>query len=585
MTKQQDQDITVSDREYAIDLVYDVALDPERYESLLDFWETMIAPLRPDGAVGIAPILDDPLIAKHFRRASHILDHAAVTDQHDPLHDTLAGFEKFIAFSLDQAGRITATNTTARKTWSITSGQSIADLPILSRDLDALADHHDQFQSRLGDDETLLRVRSVHQDRLVIIRIKRFIHDTKGPLAIVIANELAWPDNMVDGLENTFGLTKSEIEICKLLVECHSVKDTAALRGRSVDTIRAQIKSILQKTETHSQTELVRLVLTLMDMIGTTARSTPPAQTLNQGFHQLAAIPFHHIKTSTGRHVEYVILGNPAGRPMLFFPLDYGLIRWPATAERYAQQHNIKVIVPIRPGYGGTDYIAAGECYDDILISDTIAILDANTIQHCPILTMGSDSFHGVHLIHKDPTRFNALVCCAGVLPMLHRAQFDRMGKWHRFILAGARYTPHLLPFMVKAGFFMARRLSKRGFVHAVYGKSTADVETFEQPEVFEAMITGSEVTLSDTFSAHQGFAAHLTVGLMSDWSPMINALREHVPVIFFNGQQDPEVSSETLAEFQADFDWITFHVHSDAGQLIFFKKWRDVLKIVEEFL
>ena len=191
MTKQQDQDITVSDREYAIDLVYDVALDPERYESLLDFWETMIAPLRPDGAVGIAPILDDPLIAKHFRRASHILDHAAVTDQHDPLHDTLAGFEKFIAFSLDQAGRITATNTTARKTWSITSGQSIADLPILSRDLDALADHHDQFQSRLGDDETLLRVRSVHQDRLVIIRIKRFIHDTKGPLAIVIANELA----------------------------------------------------------------------------------------------------------------------------------------------------------------------------------------------------------------------------------------------------------------------------------------------------------------------------------------------------------------------------------------------------------
>ena len=585
MDNKDNQTADTADAINLVDLVYDVALDPARFEHLMDYWQTFIEPLRPDDATGIAPILDDPLIAKHFLRASRILDHAAAKDHRDLLQDTLAGLDKFIALALDHTGRIAATNATARRAWALSPEQHIKDLPIHRHDLEALCDHHTHFRSRSDKDETLSRVRSVRQDRLVIVRMKRFIADGQRPLTLLIANELIWPDNMVDGLETTFGLTRSEIEICKSLVECNSVKDIAALRNRSVDTIRAQIKSILQKTETHSQTELVRLVLTLMDMIGTTERSVPPAQTMNQGFHQLAAIPFHHVTTATGRHVEYVVLGDPMGRPMLFFPLDYGLIRWPATAEQYANQHKIKVIVPIRPGYGGTDYIAAGEQYDDILISDTIAILDHNGIQQCPILTMGSDSFHGAHLVHKHPTRFKALVCCAGVLPMLHRAQFDRMGKWHRFILAGAKYTPHLAPFMVKAGFFMARRLSKRGFVHAVYGKSHADIETCEQPEVFEAMITGSEVTLSDTFSAHQGFADHLTGGLMSNWSPIITALRDQLPIIFINGLDDPEVPAETLAEFQADFDWITFHVYPDAGQLIFFKKWREVLKILEQYL
>ena len=583
-----DQDKPASDSARAInlvDLVYDVALDPEQFEQLMDYWHNVIEPLRPDDAAGVAPILDDPLIAKHFRRASQILDHSTTTDQREPLHDTMAGLEKFIALGIDSTGRIVAANATAQRAWSLSPDQHISALPIHSHDLEALCDHQARVHSRAASDETLFRVRSVKQDRLVIIRMKRIIADEQRPLTLVIANELAWPDNMVDGLENTFGLTRSEIEICKALAECHSVKDIATLRNRSIDTIRAQIKSILQKTETHSQTELVRLVLTLMDMIGTTERNAPQAQPLNQGFNQLAAIPFHHIKTQTGRHVEYVILGKPTGRPMLFFPLDYGLIRWPASAERYAYKNNIMVIVPIRPGYGGTDFIADGAQYDDILISDTMAVLDHLKTKRCPILTMGSDSFHAVHLIHKYPTRFNALVCCAGVLPMLRRAQFDRMGKWHRFILAGAKFTPHLLPFMVKAGFFLARRLSKRGFVHAVYGKSPADIETFENPEVFEAMVTGSEVTLSENFSAHQGFAAHLTGGLMTDWSPMMESLRNQIPVIFINGTQDPEVPAKTLQEFQADFPWITYHIHTDAGQLIFFKKWKDVLKITSRFL
>jgi hypothetical protein len=44
---------------------------------------------------------------------------------------------------------------------------------------------------------------------------------------------------------------------------------------------------------------------------------------------------------------------------------------------------------------------------------------------------------------------------------------------------------------------------------------------------------------------------------------------------------QDPEVHADTLAEHQRKYPWIDFRVYPDAGQLLFFLKWRDILDAV----
>lgn len=159
------------------------------------------------------------------------------------------------------------------------------------------------------------------------------------------------------------------------------------------------------------------------------------------------------------------------------------------------------------------------------------------------------------------------------------------MDKWHRFILAGARYTPHLLPFMVKAGFALAKRLGKRGFLHAVYGKSDADMNTIANGEVFEALVVGSEVCLSDTHSAHDSFAREVIAHETTDWTEAVLAFKERIPFIMMNGLQDPQMAAETLADFRRDYPWIEFDVFPDAGQLLFFAKWRQVLDRVMPFL
>jgi pimeloyl-ACP methyl ester carboxylesterase/DNA-binding CsgD family transcriptional regulator len=405
------------------------------------------------------------------------------------------------------------------------------------------------------------------------------------PLVLAASSEVGWPQGFNDILRRAFSLTGAEADVVQSLVECCSVKDIAAQRGRSIDTVRAQVKSILSKTETRSQVELVRLALSVMDMANLTLDTHIEPRLVSKGYATLKPHDYQSLTTRDGRRLDYLVLGDPKGSPILFLPLDYGLVRWPASAEAAAAKRNWRIIVPVRAGFGRSDSLPKQVNLDDALIEDTMQILKAEKIKHCPILSLGSDSFYGVQLARLHPDTFTALIACAGVLPMTRSEQFERMEKWHRFILAGAKYTPHLLPFMVKAGFLLARKIGKRGFVHAVYGSSPADVDTFEDPEVFEAMVTGSEVALSETHSAHDSFSRMLLGRQNGDWSADVDALKGQLPVIFINGMHDPQVPSETLEDFRRDHDWIDYRIYEDAGQLIFFRHWPDVLETLETFL
>ncbi len=59
-------DMSGQDRSQAIDRLYDVALDPESYETLLDVWESAVSPLRAQVDFVAPHLLDDPMIAGHF---------------------------------------------------------------------------------------------------------------------------------------------------------------------------------------------------------------------------------------------------------------------------------------------------------------------------------------------------------------------------------------------------------------------------------------------------------------------------------------------------------------------------------------
>jgi len=64
-----------------------------------------------------------------------------------------------------------------------------------------------------------------------------------------------------DLLAGLFDLTPAEARIARALTEGLTLQDAATRYGLSLETVRSQLKSVLSKTGTHRQTELVALLL------------------------------------------------------------------------------------------------------------------------------------------------------------------------------------------------------------------------------------------------------------------------------------------------------------------------------------
>ena len=568
-----------------IDHLYEVAVDPSRYETLLDHWEAMIKPRRAAANLADHPVIGLDHLSGHVERADQVLERVIKDAAVKGPQAMLAQIDRVAAFAADRSGRIIATNTAATTLLNITDGQALGDIALGDGDAGQLSHFVGRMLGANRDAPVVLRARTAQADRLVVFHLRVVREDGETPFVIGISSQVRWPDGFTDMLRSAFEFTPAETDVVRALTEGQTLQQIADGRGRSVDTIRAQLKSIMAKTETRSQTELVRLTLSTMEIAQFTAQVSNSVGTVSQGYETLQPRPFQTLILPDGRRMDYLILGDSEGVPLFYQPLDYGLTRWPASAEDEAARRGIKIIVPIRAGYGASTSLPKRAPYVAHLVDDFASLLDHLGVRQAPFLSLGGDSHLAVAFNAAHPDRMTALVACAGVLPLTQAEQYERMEKWHRFILAGARYTPHLLPFMVKAGFALAKRLGKRGFVHAVYGKSPADVATFEHPEVFEAMVCGSEVCLSDAHSAHDAFSREVIAHETTDWTEAVLALKDSLPVVFMNGLQDPQVPPETLEDFRRDYPWIDFQVYPDAGQLLFFLKWPDVLERLTPFL
>jgi DNA-binding NarL/FixJ family response regulator len=65
-------------------------------------------------------------------------------------------------------------------------------------------------------------------------------------------------------LRDLFSLTTAEIAVAVNLRVGLTLADIAAARGVALETIRSQVKSVLQKTNTRRQSDLILLLTTLI---------------------------------------------------------------------------------------------------------------------------------------------------------------------------------------------------------------------------------------------------------------------------------------------------------------------------------
>lgn len=541
-----------------VDRLYDVALDPMRFEDLIDAWE------------GRGSAADDPAIDAHMSRARVFLDRYDAARDGGGARAALDAVHRSAAFLSDGVSGVVACNRAMEQAFDIREGAPLSDLPFDPHDVESLSEAILRVTGGKAEKVATLRLRSSQTGSPVIVRITPVIAEAPRPVALVQSTELVWPEGFETPVQEAFGLTLAEVEIVRGLSMGQPVRDIAEARGRSVDTVRTQLRSILAKTETHSQSELVRVVLGLMDL------SHPPR---SEG---LVGLPFQTLRLPDGRRLDWIEFGDPGGLPVLFMHLDYGLIRWPASAERRAAQRGIRVIVPVRAGYGASDLHSKGTDHLAGVTLDYAAVLDHLNIRRVAVIALGADLRFAMNLSILRPGMVTGILGCAAQLPLRSRAQYERMDKWQRFILANARYAPRILPFMVQAAFAVAHKMGKDAFFRHINGGSPADVALMDRPEVRDALLLGSEVCLTKGRSAHEAFTREC-IGSEKDWSAVVRACR--VPTVLLQADQDPQTPVLTVRELLEDFTHVSAEFLPGTGQLLFFQEWETALRRVEPML
>ena len=579
-----------------LDKLYSPALDPSTLPELLDLWERMIAPQwhGPEGTAkgGLRGLLARSSLPRHIRQVEDLLLKAIGQSNRRAEDLALMPYRMTVALTLDRQMRVTGVSRAAHDRLGISRGVALSGLHLKREDLRAISRAAvELFRTRAADEPplpSLIRARTEKDGQAVLVSLHLCRPDRHPPFVLMATTETHWTANALARLRDTLGLSQAELEVLTALAKNHSLAEIADLRGRSLNTVRTQVKSLLAKTETSSQSDLMRLALTSVPISAPDAPLDTAAMISGRVARaglELPELPFQVLYRPNGRSVDFLEFGDPNGRPVIYFCANFGMCRWPADGEFTAGQTGLRVIVPIRPGYGGSTPLPLGIDRAQAVAEDVIALMDRLDIPAAHCLVLDEDMPFAARLHAIAPDRVLGVLGCGASLPFLRDAQYQRMGRWHRFVLGTARFAPQFLSFASRAGFAMARQLGKAEFVRLIYSGSPSDVATTRSPRIFDALECGTEILMGEGVDASDAYIEDTRVFHVTDWHQEFRAMADSVQVVAMIGSDDQAVAPETVGEYRVDFPQVRIIMVQNAGIFLLFQHCFEVLRQLEELM
>jgi DNA-binding CsgD family transcriptional regulator/PAS domain-containing protein len=220
--------------------------------------------LSPDKLELLQLLLPHLQNALHIRRALGVAN-AATRDAEDLLDASPAAF-----FLLDKDGRIIRMNHAAEALMERESALTVVKSRLMVADTSVQAKFRgllaEAAEAEFGGAKHAFSLPRPGERRPLELLISPLrIKKPGSPIRIVVVASdpeavPSYPDAL---LRNSYGLTTAEIDVANALLTGYTVEETARLRCVSVTTVRSQLKSLMSKTQTQRQSDLVRLLLTL----------------------------------------------------------------------------------------------------------------------------------------------------------------------------------------------------------------------------------------------------------------------------------------------------------------------------------
>lgn len=572
-----------------VDTLYDIALDPRSLEDFVQSWTD--AGLDQELTRKVLAGFDefDQVFHNHLNRADTFLRRDQSERSKDADIDAaLAPFASLAAFVVNRTQMVVAGNDGAKDSFGLRKGISLANGTVPADIYDPLVETLKRTLSSAKPSQSLLKVETESSPTPIVFQIRQLPQTDKsqGNLALVVTTKYHWNTYLGETLEDVFHLTAAERGIVRALVEGKSSKEISADRGTSEGTVRGQIKTVLSKMNARTQSEVIRLVLNLRDVspghrLPTHMSGTPAPVASTTWWQDEIWKPYQTLTMPDGRRMDYHVMGPPTGAPVLYSHMGYCLVRWHEPMVRMLYDLNLRIICPIRAGYGRSDNIDPNA---DVLVQtrrDTLALLQHLGISRLPYLTQGNDLIFAADFGAQHPDMINEIIgiCARPSLP--GDRHYASMGKWHRFFLSTARHAPHLLRFTTKAAVSMGRRIGALEMLRQMNTSSSADMALLEDEAIAGILEENADLIAGPMADITQAYTMEI-LATEAPWSDVMIAA-QGIKTWFVNGGEDPATNVATISEYRDAYPWIDIEVIPNAGQLLIYQHYQSLLPKVAE--
>lgn len=455
-------------------------------------------------------------------------------------------------------------NAAARRLLSGPLPCALEDLPL---DLAALKEIRAALASTApqGQDRVILATIETDTEQACLALIQRPRDDT-GNLHVSLSY-IDWTEELMARLGGAFGLTSSETDVLEGYLRNLSQKDIAARRGRALETVKGQSKSILRKTGCARMADVVHLSASIAYLMRQLPEAAPTA--------------IREPWTTPRENLSF--LGRPGNRQLAWYQIGtgatpvlfvHGFIQGPfftAAFRDALDAHGLRLIAPSRPGFGYTSPSASRRDFNQTTAEDAAALLQHLNIPRAPLFIHQGGSSHGFRLARALGDRCSGLFVLDGGVPIDERVHIPHMDRQTRYAAMASRHAPSLMKMTVSVGMPVFRARGTRAFLEAQYAQSPLDLKTLGDPELLRIQSEGLYHIIEQGAEAwvRDGAAA------MADWSADLDAVTARQ--LWLQPRECRIIGAQDVAAVMRGRAGVTFEIVENAGSNILHTQARSI--------
>ncbi|MFN2100026.1 hypothetical protein [Altererythrobacter sp. MF3-039] len=374
------------------------------------------------------------------------------------------------------------------------------------------------------------------------------------PFTVVRSLEIEWGFEIGDRLEQAFGLTQAETQICKLLFEHVDLAQMARVRKVQIETVRTQLKRILVKTETHSRTQLIRL----LSLMCARSERRRPATNLRwsdpNGNEQI-------LRRKDGRDLAFTWIGAKHGRSVLYL---HSRIPYFLLSDRCGEilaERRIKLICPSLPGNGNSaPAVGNGQLEDGC--NAIVELCEHLELSGIPACASYRGQYYLSKLAYSQPHMFSRLLFVG--IPWSLGGMDEARSLVPKIFADLAMKAPDVFALMCELAFRLLQREGVDWFLRQSYSQNAVDRQTIFDAEVQPLLRAGCRHLFNQGSTAFIGEEVMVANVDLSDWLASLK-----LPAHWLVPESTLSQGDDALHNLQDINSRFTMEVVKNTGQLL----------------